>query len=141
MLDKSIIGRRGPEHTCVVEAGKIKEYAYAVNDRSECYWDDNTPGGLFCPPTFSHIYRNGKGELLFGSGADASRILQGDHEITFHRALRVGEKITYHLEIVDYSVKVGKRSGEMDVIVVETILRDQKGEPVQTIRQTFVHKR
>lgn len=140
-MDKSIVGRRGAEYTCVVESSKIKEYAAAVNETSDCYWDDAAPGGLLAPPTFTHVCRSGKGDLLFGSGADASRILQGEHEITYHRSLRAGDEVTYHLEIVDYAQKVGARSGPMDVIVVQTIVRNQAGEPVQTIRQTFVHKR
>ena len=141
MIDKSIIGRRGPQFTCIVEAGKLKEYAAAVNETSDCFWSDDDPEGLLAPPTFTHVFRSGKAELLFSSGVDAAKILQGEHEITYHRPLRAGDEITYHLEIVDYFEKVGNRSGPMDIIVVQTILKNKSGEPVQTIRQTFVHQR
>ena len=138
MIDyKPMLGRKGPEFSCTVEAGKIKEYAAAVDDWSEFFWSDD-PAQLYTPPTFSHVYRSGKLGLL---GADLTRLLQGEHEIVYHRPLRVGERITYHLEVVSVTEKEGRKSGPIALIVIETVLRDAAGKPVQTIRQTFVGKR
>ncbi len=141
-IDRGIVGRKGPEFTCTVERGKIKEFAAAVGDYSDLFWDDSRPGGITVPPTFSHIFRSGKMELLMtDAGLDATKFLHGEHDILYHRPLRPDERITYSIEIVDAFEKQGRRSGPMDVVVLETRLRDSAGSLVQTIRQTFVAKR
>jgi acyl dehydratase len=141
-LDKSLIGRRSPEFTCTVETGKIKEFAAAISDSSDLFWDEERAGGIVAPPTFSHIFRSGKMELMLSDcGLDATKFLHGEHEITYNRALRPGDRIRYFLEIVDVQEKHGRRSGPMDVLTMQTVLRDDADQPVQTIRQTFVAKR
>lgn len=72
---------------------------------------------------------------------DATKFLHGEHEIEFHRPLKPGEKLTYSLKIVDVREAAGKRSGPMDIVVLETVVNNRNAEPVQTIRQTFVAKR
>lgn len=139
MIDyKPMIGRKGPQFRCTVEAGKIKEYAAAVDDMSEFFWADN-PGSQYAPPTFSHVYRSGKMSAM--SGADLTRFVQGEHEIVYHRPLRAGDEITYDIEVVSVTEKEGRKSGPIALIVLQTVLRDLAGDPVQTIRQTFVGKR
>ena len=141
-IDRGIIGRRSAEFTCTVEQGKIKEFAAAIGERSDVFWDDGIPGGIVAPPTFSHIFRSGKMELMLSDcGLDATKYLHGEHEIIYKRPLRPGDRINYFLEIVDVYEKQGRRSGSMDVLVLQTVLMDQAGETVQTIRQTFVAMR
>lgn len=141
-IDRAIVGRQGPEFTCTVERGKIKEFAAAIGEASDLFWDDERPGGLAAPPTLSHIFRSGKMELLMtDAGLDATKFLHGEHEIVYHRPLRPGDRITYRIEIVDAYERVGRKSGPMDVVMLETRLRDAAGAPVQTIRQTFVARR
>ncbi len=139
MIDyKPMLGQKGPTFTCTVEAGKIKEYAAAVDDMSEFYWSDD-PVEQYAPPTFSHIYRSGKMSAM--SSADLTRFVQGEHEIIYHRPLRPGDKLSYDIEIVDVTEKEGRQSGPIALIVLQTVLRDPAGVPVQTIRQTFVGRR
>jgi len=139
MIDyKPMLGMKGSTFQCTVESGKIKEYAAAVDDWSDFFWSDD-PTIQYAPPTFSHIYRSGKMEAMHL--ADLSRFVQGEHDITYHRPLRPGEELNYYLEIVEVSEKTGRTSGPMALIVLETILRDRQGDPVQTIRQTFVGRR
>jgi acyl dehydratase len=141
-IDKSIIGRRSPEFNCTVELGKIKEFAAAIDDRSDLFWDEDRVEGIVAPPTFSHIFRSGKMELMLSDcGLDATKFLHGEHEIIYNRPLRPGDRIRYFLEVVDVHEKQGRRSGPMDVLTMQTVLRDDSGTPVQTIRQTFVAKR
>jgi acyl dehydratase len=138
MIDyKPMLGRKGPEFTCTVESGKIKEYAAAIDDWSEFFWSDDL-AEQYAPPTFSHVYRSGK---MSAMDADLTRFVQGEHEIVYHRPLRPGDQITYHIEVVDVTEKEGRQSGPIALIVLQTILKDHAGEPVQTIRQTFVGKR
>ncbi|MBN9425492.1 MAG: MaoC family dehydratase N-terminal domain-containing protein [Burkholderiales bacterium] len=139
MIDyKYLVGRKGPTFACTVEAGKIKEYAAAVDDMSEFFWSDD-PNEQYAPPTFSHVYRSGKMEAM--AGADLSRFVQGEHEITYHRPLRPGDKLVYDIEVTSVTEKEGRQSGPIALIVLQTLLRTPEGEPVQTIRQTFVGRR
>ena len=57
--------------------------------------------------------------------------------------LRVDDEHTARSDdqVVDVREAAGKRSGPMDIIVLETLVSDDAGTPVQTIRQTFVAKR
>lgn len=140
-IDRNIIGRSAPEFTCTVEAGKIKEFAAAIGEANEAFWQDDE-ARLVAPPTFSHVFRSGKMELLISDcGLDATKFLHGEHEIEFHRPLRPGDRLTYALKVIDVGEADGKRSGPLDIVVLETLVKDQNGELVQTIHQTFVAKR
>jgi acyl dehydratase len=136
---KTLVGRKGPTFVCTVEAGKIKEYAAAVDDWSDFFWSDDS-AEQYASPTFSHIYRSGKMQAM--NSADLSRFVQGEHDITYHRPLRPGDRIAYDIEIISVTEKEGRQSGPIALIVLQTLLRDaSSGEPVQTIRQTFVGRR
>lgn len=140
-VDRNIIGRSSPQFACTVEAGKIKEFAAAIGETNEAFWTDDE-SALLAPPTFSHVFRSGKMELLMTDcGLDATKFLHGEHEIEYHRPLKPGDRLNYAIEVVDVRKAAGKRSGPMDIVVLETKVNDDGGQPVQTIRQTFVAKR
>lgn len=140
-VDHNIIGRSSPEFLCTVEAGKIKEFAASIGETNAAFWTDDE-SALMAPPTFSHIFRSGKMELLMSDcGLDATKFLHGEHEIEFHRPLHSGDRLKYAIKVIDVREASGKRSGPMDIVVLETLVRDERDVPVQTIRQTFVAKR
>lgn len=140
-VSRNIIGRSSPRFSCTVEAGKIKEFTAAIGETNEAFWADDE-SLLLAPPTFSHIFRSGKMELLMSDcGLDATKFLHGEHEIEFHRPLRAGDRLNYTIRVVDVRETAGKRSGPMDIVVLETRVTDDSDEPVQTIRQTFVAQR
>lgn len=140
-VDRNVIGRSSRTFEVTVEAGKIKEFAAAIGETNEACWSDDE-SQLVAPPTFSHILRSGKMELLMSDcGLDATRFLHGEHEIESRRPLRPGDRLRYSMRIADVREIVGRRSGPSDVVVLETLVDDQNGERVQTIRQTFIAKR
>lgn len=141
-VSRDIIGRKSPVFVSTVETGKIKEFAAAIGDDSDFYWDDDRAGGLCVPPTLSHVFRSGKMQLLMSDcGLDATKFLHGEHDIVYARPLRPGDRLTYQITVVDVIEAHGRRSGVMDIVVLETLVRDTAGELVQTIRQSFVAKR
>lgn len=140
-VDRNIIGRSSPTFFCTVEAGKVKEFAAAIGETGDAFWTDDE-GALLAPPTFSHVFRSGKMELLMSDcGLDATKFLHGEHEIEFHCPLKPGNRLNYAIKVVDVKEAAGKRSGPMDIVVLETLVNDDTGRTVQTIRQTFVAKR
>jgi hypothetical protein len=141
-IDRAIIGRSSPSFTCTVEAGKVKEFAAAIGDSSAPFWLDDQPDGIPAPPTFSHIFRSGKMELLISDcGLDATKFLHGEHEIIFRKPLRVGDRLRYAIRVKDVRETEGQRSGPMDIVELETTLCDLAGDVIQIIRQTFVARR
>ena len=52
--------------------------------------------------------------MLSDCGLDATKFLHGEHDITYNRPLRPGDRIRYFLEVVDVQEKHGRRSGRMD---------------------------
>lgn len=141
-IDKSVIGKKSAVYSMTVEAGKIREFAAAINETSDIFWDDEKFPELIAPPTFSHVLRSGKMQLLMSDcGLDATKFLHGEHDISYERPLRAGDRLSYQLELVDLYEKEGRRSGPMDIVVLETKVTDASGALVQTIRQSFVAKR
>lgn len=139
MIDyRHLLGRKGDRFRATVDAVKVKEYAAAIDDRSEFFWMDD-PAAQRVPPTFGHLFRSGKLQAM--EGVDWSRLVQGEQDIVYHRPLRVGEGVNYQIEVVEVTHKEGRGSGPLAMIVLETVLRDDAGEPIQTIRQTFVARR
>jgi hypothetical protein len=136
------VGRKTATFKATVERGKVKEFAAALGETHDLFWLDDREGGLSVPPTISHIFRSGKMQLLMGDcGLDATKFLHGEHDITYMRPLRVGEEITYSIEVVKVEEKSGRRSGPMDVVSLDTVIRDADDAVVQVVRQTFVAKR
>ncbi len=74
-------------------------------------------------------------------GLDATKFLHGEHEIDFHRTLRPGDRLSYSIEVIDVRQSEGRRSGPIDIIVLQTLVKNLAGQKVQTIKQTFVAKR
>lgn len=140
-IDGNIIGRKTRDFSCTIEAGKIREFAAAIGETSDIFWDDDR-AELIAPPTFSHILRSGKMQLLMSDcGLDATKFLHGEHEIINERPLKAGDRVTYNIELVDVQEKEGKRSGPMNIVVLQTLVKDETGALVQTIRQTFVARK
>ncbi len=139
MIDyKPLLGRKGGRFTATVDAVKVKEYAAAIDDWSDFFWVDD-PAAQCVPPTFGHLFRSGKMQAM--EGVDWSRLVQGEQDIVYHRPLRVGERVNYEIEVEEVTEKEGRGSGPLAIIVLRTVLRDDAGEPIQTIRQTFVARR
>jgi hypothetical protein len=131
------IGAAGPEFEWVVERGKIAEFARA------CLSDDPVFTGpdAVAPPTFPQtaaFWQPEGSRRGVDPPFDPQRLLHGEQEFTYTRALRAGEVLRGQTRLADYYTKDGRRGGTMRFAVYETTFRDASGEPVATARATLI---
>ena len=147
---KSWIGKETPEFTFEVDKNNIVDFAIAVGDPDPMFCDEEYAkktrfGGTIASNTFSHAFRGEKTQLIRNIPQIGARIpqknLHGEHEIEYFKPLRPGDKISFKIKFIDIFEREGKRSGTMDVFVLEVPCYNQNKELVLTYRQTFVTRR
>jgi hypothetical protein len=150
-----------------LEKDMVRRFVQAIMDDDPLYYDDDYAkltkfGGVVAPPLYPvHAFRRRPGSpdpldpLKEDRDADGSsgsggvgvglppikspykRLLNGGNEIEFYRCLRVGETAVSTSRYVDVSLKEGK-SGKLLVVVIETDVRTQDGEPLLLNRQSLI---
>ena len=136
-IDRSVIGQWGPPATMVVELGKVREFARAVQDDAADY----AGGQPLAPPTFLMTIAHWIGDLgatRTGIKLDYRRLLHGEQEFDYLRPIRVGDVLTFRSRTKDVFEKQGKRGGSMLFVVGETEFRDQQGEVVAYMRNVAI---
>jgi hypothetical protein len=130
------VGTRGTEYEMVVERGKIREFAAAMQSQNPAY---DGPDAI-APPTFLI-----SGSLWAPEGAtvdvgfDRRRLLHGEQEFVFHGPLpRAGQVLKVSDRLEDRYEKPGKRGGMMRFAVVVTEYRDADGTLVAEARRTLI---
>jgi len=138
VIDRARIGVWGPERTLRVEHGKVAEFARAIHDPSPAYVTGDHP---LAPPTFlmtvAHWIRD-LGETRPGVTLDVRRLLHGEQDFEYLRAVRAGEVLRFRSRTKDVFEKQGKRGGVMTFVVGETEFLDEAGVPVAYMRNTVI---
>ncbi|CAN5150471.1 MaoC family dehydratase N-terminal domain-containing protein [soil metagenome] len=134
--EPSTIGATGTPFEVLVERGKIREFAGAMQSDNPAY---EGPGAIV-PPTFLTTATSwappGSRVVI---GFDRRRLLHGEQEYAFHGPLpRAGDVLIAQERLVDRYTKPGKRGGEMHFAVVVTEFRSPTGELVAQARGTFI---
>ena len=133
-----------------VEAGKVEEFARAVNDedpihREAAAADDRGFDAVLAPLTFTRTayfprYRpDGIDENLgFDLGLRKEYLVHGEQEYEFERPAEVGDVLDGTTTLTDVYQREGSRGGTMTFAVYETEFRDRDGELVCTTRLTRI---
>lgn len=124
-MHPGLIGRAGEPYEMVVETGKIREFARAVNSDNAAYFDD-VP---VAPATFlasAAMWGTGPENSPWRDGdLDLPRIVHGSQEFIFHGTPPVaGERFVVQMRVADIYEKAGKRGGVMTFGVTVTEFRD-----------------
>jgi hypothetical protein len=130
------VGTRGTEFEVVVERGKIREFAAAMQSADPAYQGPNA----LAPPTFliSSALWAPEGVRL-NVGFDRRRLLHGEQEYVFHGPPpRAGQVLRAVEHLEDRYEKPGKRGGTMRFAVVVTEYRDEQDTLVAEARATFI---
>jgi acyl dehydratase len=161
-LDTSIIGKPTSARRVRVERGPIEYFATAVKDDNPIYHDAGAAAaagfaGIPAPPTFSFVMGHQGtwaeeqppdptdghnpgfrviGELMAHGGL----VLHGEQEFVYHRPIVAGDVLDGVGTVVDVYEKEAKGS-IMTFVVMETVWRDDSGEPVVTETFNLLHKR
>lgn len=143
-MDASAAGMTFPPYEFHVERGKIREFADAVGDPNLIYRD---PGyakklgfpGILAPPTLlrTFLYEpKAAAEAL--KVKDWSYIVHGEQEFEYLAPIVAGDVLTAQDRIVSITEKESRRAGKLQIAVIETTFRNQRGEKVQIARRTLV---
>jgi hypothetical protein len=140
-MDHSSLGAKGEPFELVVERGKVREFARAVQSSHTSYVRDAQP---VVPPTFLTTMFFWENEV---SGAnpwpkvklDQQRGMHAEQEYVFHGPPpRAGTKLIAQSRIDQVYEKEGRRGGKLGFAVMVTEFRDETGRLVAEARMTGV---
>lgn len=137
-VEASPIGATGRPWEMVIEQGKIREFAAAMQSDNPAYQDPDA----IIPPTFlvnaAHWAPAG---VRVNVGFERKRLLHGEQEYTFTGPPpKVGDVLTAQERVVDRYEKPGKRGGQMRFAVVVTDYRDPSGKLIAQAKATFIER-
>ena len=161
-VDTSVIGKPTSARRVRVERGPLEFFATAVKDANPIYHDGDVAAaagfsGIPAPPTFSFVmsHQGSRAEeqppdptggqnpmfaVMGGLMRQGGLVLHGEQEFVYHRPIVSGDVLDGEGKIVDLYEKESKGS-IMTFIVMETVWRDEAGEPVVTERFNLIHRR
>lgn len=150
-----------------LERDTLRRFAQAIMDPDPVYYDEKAAGAsrfgkVVAPPLYpAHAYRPpagtpdpfevfaenpdndgtaGNDGMLYGLPEIQSpykRLLNGGNELTFYRALALGERCVVTPRYANVTLKEGK-NGFILLVVVETTYRTEQGEMLLVNRQTLI---
>ncbi len=163
-LDKEeVVGLPTGAATIHFERGPVAKFARGVTDENPVYHDlaaareagfDSIPA----PPTFTFSAASfwgvfpedqpedptgGRGSPLRKLMGDLMKeggiVLHGEQEFVYHKPVQVGETLHQEGKIVDLYSKEAKGK-TMTFLVMETVFKDDAGDPVVTERFNLIHR-
>ena len=143
-MDPSAAGKIFPPYEFRVERGKIREFADAIGDPNPIYRDPayaaaSPHGSILAPPTLLRTFlyepRTAAEALRV---ADWSYIVHGEQEFEYFAPVVAGDVLTAQDRIVSITEKESRRAGKLQIAVIETVFRNQRGEKVQITRRTLI---
>jgi acyl dehydratase len=147
-LDKSFAGKSFAPFTFEVDRSKIREFAQALGDENPIYFDDTAARaaglpGIVAPPTFATAFKmwgeGGSSPHIKAMGGDVLRLLHGSEAYEYHALIRPGDVISGQTRVVSIEEKES-RSGQLDIVVLQTDYHNQRGELVVVAQTTIVLK-
>lgn len=157
MADKSKMGTEFPEFSYEVEKGKVAEFAMAISQKDgkeqvdKLYTDAKAAKSagfddITIPPTFQTCFAlwggGGLMPMITELGINLGRLLHGEEEYEYFAPIYPGDVITCKTKVVDmYEKEKKKKPGKfMEFTVLETEMKNQKGELVIKARSTLVER-
>ena len=140
MTGADATGKTYPPFEYEVGREKIREYAHAVGETNEVYFDrqaaqDAGFRDVVAPPMFAVVYSAGSvGPPIFDEevGIDFMRMLHGGQEFVWGEPVCAGDTITTVTTFKDFSEKDGRK-----FYVFESVSTNQDGDEV--VRGTWTN--
>ncbi len=157
MADKTKIGMEFPPYTFEVEKGKIAEFAMAVSQKEtkdqvkSIYWDTAAAkakgyNDIIPPLTFQTCFAlwggGGLMPILQSLGINLGRLLHGEEEYEYLLPIHPGDIMKGNSKVVSmYDKEKKDKPGKfMEFTVLETEIKNQRGELVIRARTTLVER-
>ena len=141
MIEKKFIGKEYPVFTYEVGREKIREYVTTVGDLNPLYLDQAVAKqskfeGIIAPPIFLVLFWIKPANTAFHDKEvipDLTGGVHGDVELKFFEVVKSGDVITVKAKIADIFTKKN-----LDFIVYEMVMTNEKGQKVATAKTTHV---
>jgi acyl dehydratase len=141
------LAERTIEFELPVERGKIREFALAVGEDNQLFFDPEEARrhglpDIVAPPTFTvtqlwEVPRDER-EKRLGARLDYERVLHGEQEFTYKRFPVAGEVLRGTMRISSDVTKEGRRGGRMRFVTYESRFVDADGDEVLTAHYTLL---
>ena len=149
MADLSKVGTEYPPIIWEVERGKIKELAKAIGDPDPVYLDKeaaiaegykDTPA----PTTFLTVpmmWCDKMPAIINDLKINFMMVLHGEEEYEYYQQIYPGDVITGTPKVVKMEEKTSKSGAKMDMITMEVLYTNQRGEEVAKARSLLVERK
>lgn len=136
-LNKDLVGKEYAPATTEATLEAMQNYARAYNDDNPAFFDNTRAGGIVAPPMYAVVVTWASIMGVVGDPdlkVDVVRLLHGEQDMEFIRAIRPGDKITAIAKVASIETKA---SGE--TLVIEINAKNQAGEQVnRTLFNAFI---
>lgn len=138
-----LVGLSGEPFTFQVDSRHIRQFAQAIGDTNPLYTDEEYAkttihGGIIAPPTFPIVVGQESGGDL-DLGLDYRRMLHGEQQFIYSRAIRPGDILTCQLKVTNVYEREGK-NGKMEFLVMDTEMVDNENNHVVTSRTNIIYR-
>lgn len=149
MADHSKVGKEYAPVTWEVERGKIRELAKAIGDPNPIFQDreaairegyKDTPA----PPTFLTVpmmWSSSMPSVITDLAINFMMVLHGEEEYEYYQEIYPGDVITAAPKVVAIEEKTSKSGRKMDMVTVELLYTNQRGEKVAKARSLLVERK
>jgi acyl dehydratase len=149
VADLSKVGTEYSPIIWEVERGKIREFAKAIGDLDPVYLDrevavkegyNDSPA----PPTFLTVPMMWCGKMqdfINDLKINFLTVLHGEEEYEYYREIYPGDVITGIPKVTGMQEKISRSGSKMDMITLEVLYTNQKGEKVAKTRSLLVERK
>jgi len=149
MADHSKVGKEYPAVTWEVERGKIRELVRAIGDFDPVYVDRNVAvkeGYKDCPasPTFLTVpmmWSSSMPGVITDLAINFMMVLHGEEEYEYYQEIYPGDVITATPRVAAIEEKINKSGKKMDMVTIELLYLNQRGEKVARARSLLVERK
>ncbi len=149
MADLSKAGTEYAPMTWEVERGKIKEMAKAIGDPNPVYLDKDAAiqagyKDIPATPTFLTVPMMWCGQMpdiINDLKINFMMVLHGEEEYEYYQLMYPGDVITGTPKITKMEEKTSKSGSKMDLISVEVLYTNQRGEKVAKARSLLIERK
>ena len=143
-MDMNAEGKVFPPYEFLIERGKIREFADALEDpnpiyRNPKYAAESSLGKILAPPTFvrTFLYES-RDSVEALQVSDWSYIVHGEQNFEYFGPVFAGDVLTGQDRIIEMYQKKSRRAGILNFVVIESTFHNQLKEKVIVARRTLI---
>jgi acyl dehydratase len=149
MADHSKVGKEYAAVQWEVERGKIRELVRAIGDPDPVYVSKDTAikdGYKDCPvsPTFLTVpmmWSSSMPGVITDLAINFMMVLHGEEEYEYYQEIYPGDVITATPKVTSIEEKTNKSGKKMDMVTIELLYVNQRGEKVAKARSLLVERK